>query len=1130
MVIEEGLYRNCDAMLGKMWLLDTTNYSPDLEATPAEKIFYTLTMFPYPSGVGLHCGHASIFTINDIVARYKRMQGYVVLNPFGFDAFGLPTENYAMELGKPAYEVTEINEAKFIDQVKALNLSFDRERVIDTSKPDYYKWTQRIFSKLYQAWLVYRANLRVNRCPLDQTVLANDQVEDGRCERCKTEIVQKKMPQRFIKITAYADRLIQDLDTIDRPEETKIAQRNWIGRSEGAEIDFQVAWANTPKITVFTTRPDTIYWVTAVVLAPENTFVDSLLEGEYKKELDGYRQATFAKTPVQRQQELKEKTWVFSGLYTKHPLTWKDIPIRFADYVVADYGSGAVMMVPAHDERDFEFAKKFGIEIIPVIAKKFILEWEWALRENVEILNRRVVDAILENDKGEILVMKESNSGDIHFIGWGIEQGETEIETLGREIIEESGYTDFEILNPIHGGTAHVVWFRHTKQKNQVSIGWFFHAKLTSENKIKSEADEGKHNLQRLPKENVLESLTRPAHKFAYESFLLWWKPHTEDGTLINSWELDGLDTSDGKVSIIKTLESLGKWRSKITYKLRDRSVSRQRYRGSPIPVYYKEPTTTVPLYEYQDEARKYRPGLETLTRNIVQIIVKDEDSDEYLFIKRKHDGDISGFFGWIEEGESVEDACRRELKEEAWIESIEIKKHILEYHCKFRHPTKKRNQYSIGQCLYVEVDRNSQKEISSEEKLIHDTVRMSADEFLKISKNDTTIYCLQHLLWIKQTARPMINEYNEYNPCPEDKKIPCLVPENELPVVLPLDVGNYKPKGKSPLEEHPTFAVYEKDWVKYHRECDTLDTFMCSSFYFLRFPDAHNDNALISKELAEKMFPINFYSGGKENTVWHLLYSRFIHKFLYDQGYVPSAEPFEKLIHQGMVLGKDGRKMGKRYNNGVDPMEMIDLYWSDALRVYLMFMGPVEADKPWIDNALQGVKKFLERIERLTEIEWFGIFNEEVESKTHQTIRDITQDLEEIKFNTAVSKLMILTNAMYDNKAVTKDQLSNLALLIAPFAPMLSMRLRKKLWHTDEVHYHAWPVEDRAKILQWNISLPIQINGKMRGNVEIHPWLDEANVIKLVHLDEQLSKHLAGQTIKKIIYVQDKILNIVVG
>ncbi len=362
-------------------LQEIMHYAPDLHNVTRDKLFYTLVMFPYPSGFGLHVGHASNFVINDVLARYKRLQWYTVFNPFGFDSFGLPTENYAMKLGKPAYEVTAENIVYFKSQTAALDLSFDTEREVVTSSPEYYKRTQWLFQQLYKAGLVYRDTLRVNRCPECQTVLANDQVVEGTCERCKSEIIQKKHPQWFIKITDYADKLINDLDLVDRPEETKIAQKNWIGRSEGAEIDFRVMKNEEWKmknnneflnITVFTTRPDTVYGVTALVLAPENTYLDWILSEEHKTQVEEYRQITLAKTAVQRQKDLKEKTGVFSWLYAKHPLTGEDVAIWYADYVLADYGTGAVMMVPAHDERDWEFAKKFCIECRQVILPNWL--------------------------------------------------------------------------------------------------------------------------------------------------------------------------------------------------------------------------------------------------------------------------------------------------------------------------------------------------------------------------------------------------------------------------------------------------------------------------------------------------------------------------------------------------------------------------------------------------------------------------------------------------------------------------------------------------------------------------------------------------------------------------------------
>lgn len=833
-------------------------------AAATDKTYYALTMFPYPSGSGLHCGHASVFTVNDVIARYKRMNGYTVLNPFGFDAFGLPTENYAIQQWKPAREVTDINKEKFIDQVKALNMSFDMERIIDTSTPEYYKRTQRIFCKLYDAGLVYKDTLWVNRCPWCQTVLANDQVVEGKCERCKSEITQKKHPQWFIKITDYADRLLEDLDTIDRPEETKTAQRNWIGRSEGAEIDFVVKIPhpnplptatlgegvdrNQTKITCFTTRIDTVYGVTAVVLAPENTMLDELLSPGKRADVEIYRQNTLAKTAVQRQKDLKEKTWVPSGIYVIHPLTGEDIEVWYADYVLADYGTGAVMMVPAHDERDWEFAKKFRVECREVITwgdknYQFSDSWTWILLPTkIYMSNENVVDLLNE---------------------WALNAW------LWENYI------------------GNAIWSKDIK----------------------------------------IDCYTWP------------W-------TLINSREFDWLDHNTAKTKITEHLEQIWAWRKKVTYKLRDRSVSRQRYWGSPIPVYY------------------------------------DENGDHHL------------------------------------------------------------------------------------------------------------------------------------------------VPESELPVVLPLDLENYQPTWKSPLEDHPTFPIY-KDI--YTRECDTLDTFMCSSFYFLRFPDAGNSEELIRKELADKMLPVDFYTGGKEHTVGHLLYSRFVHKFLYDQWYVSSPEPFTKLVHQGMVQGADGRKMGKRYGNGVDPSLVVEQYGADAVRTYLMFMWPVESDKPWNDASLKGVQKFITKVQKLLTVEWRGTFDESIESLVHETIKGVTSDIENLKLNTVVSKYMILLNAINDKKAVTDEQLSIFARLLAPYACDVAQEIWNNLGEETSVHFAPRPVCDESKIKVSGITLPLSINGKVRAKVEASVGMTEDEAMELARKQAWFVKYIDGKKIRKIIWVQDRMLNVIV-
>lgn len=800
-------------------------------------------MFPYPSGTAMHVWHVSNFMVNEIVARYHTMRGDNVIFPIGYDSFGLPTENYAIKNNKSAHLATAENITYYNEQLKAIDFMFDEDRKFATSDPEYYRWTQWIFTKLYQHNLVYRKNWLVNWCNGCQTVLANDQVVDGKCERCETEIIQKKHPQRYIKITDYADKLLDYADC-DRPEETKVHQSNWIGKSQGCEADFQIAipasslsreGGGTPdgfeKITVFTTRIDTIYGVTAIVLAPENEIIDQYMTDEKKSELAIYRKVTALKTNIERQAVDKEKTGFDSGVEVIHPLTAELVPVWFADYVLPDYATGAVMFVPAHDERDAEFAQKYNITTRIVI----VLTWQ------------------------------ESN-------------------------------------------------------------------------------------------------------EFCY----------TWSWVLINSDQFNWLDNITAKAQIAKHLESIGMGQIKTTYRLRDWSVSRQRYWGSPIPVYY--------TFEDNDDGR-----------------------------------------------------------------------------------------------------------------------------------------------------------YTADNPHPDKtKRIPNLIPESDLPVILPLDLPNYKPAGKSPLEDHPSFKYYHApDGQVYLRECDTLDTFMCSSFYFLRFCDPHNEQELISPEAA-KLMPVDLYVGGKEHTVWHLLYSRFIYKFLQEHSYVAceSKEPFHKLVHQGMIHAHDGRKMSKRRGNVVDPMTIIDEYGSDTLRVYTMFMWPVEASKNWNPDAVGGVARFLKRVEKLKEKlvdEW--VTNNSEDSKTHevvsllhQTIRWVTDDIEALKFNTAVSKLMIMLNLFAEVDIIQKSDYLIFLQLLAPFATRMTQQLWQELWQEGSIHDSIWPEFDPSKISLWSIDLPVQINGKMRGTVTISSWTTQDEVMKLIEQHENISKRLTQGQIKKIIYVQDKICNIIIG
>lgn len=967
-----------------------SKFSPNFSTVSADKIFYALTMFPYPSGVGLHAGHASVFTINDVIARYKRMKWYTVFNPFGFDAFGLPTENYALQQHKWAREVTDINKAMFLDQVKALDISFDYDRIVDTSMPDYYKWTQWIFTKLMEAGLVYREEKFVNRCPEDQTVLANDQVVDGKCERCKSEIIQKKHMQWFIKITDYADRLISDLDFIDRPEETKTHQKNWIWRSEGMLFTAKVKDMDL-KIQTFSAHFEACYADTFVVIAPEHDLVKELVKWQpNEQEVNKFCTYIMDQRRDAWHEWYKEIEGIFTGRYIEDPLWNWDLPIWVASFALADYGTG-IVKCSAHDERDFEFAKKYNIPL-----KTVLLPEDSDLRE--EVIKQEICFSDMNN-----------------------------------------GY------------------------------------------------------------------LTEP-QEFA-------WK----QGKNIRK-------------EMIEYLER--KWfaEKKISYKLRDRSVSRQRYRGSPIPVYYTfEDNKAVTLLEYKEGNKKFQPWKPVVTRNVIQCIVKDIATDQYIFLKWKHDNDVTAFFWWIEDNETPEQAVIRELKEEWWFTEVSSIRPIVDYHLKFYHPTKNRNQYSICTTLYAEVNTSQQIDRSEEEKKLADIISLTSEEFFQSSNNDTTIFAMNILLDKEQTISSSTTDfYNAYNPHPDkSQRIPHPIPESELPVLLPLDVTDFKPKGKSPLEDHPTFKYYEKDGKTYLRECDTLDTFMCSSFYFLRYPDAHNNDALIRKEFADKCLPVDFYSGGKEHTVGHLLYSRFIHKFLYDQGYVSSPEPFQKLVHQGMVLGADGRKMGKRYNNGVDPLEIIDQYGTDAVRTYLMFMGPIEQDKIRNDGALNGTKKFLDRVYKIPDQTRFKKEDKDVIATIHETIQKVTEDIEAYKFNTAISKIMIAVNTIYEHEAIDTQSLWYLAQLLAPFAPATAAYLWKEAGQESDIDFSARPVADTSKITLKAINFPIQINGKMRGTLTVPAGISEQELMEKVLANDDFTKHLTGTT-KKVIFVADKIMNII--
>ena len=769
--------------------------------------YYALVEFPYPSGQGLHVGHPRPYTALDIVARKRRMQGYNVLYPMGWDAFGLPTENYAIKNKIHPKEVTKTNVARFKKQLHSLGYSFDWDREINTTDPEYYKWTQWIFLKLFKAGLAYKKEMPINWCTSCKVGLANEEVVNGVCERCGSEVVRKVKSEWMLKITDYADKLIEGLDGVDYIERVKVSQKNWIGRSTGAEVDFSVK-GKEDKLRIYTTRCDTLFGVTYMVVSPEHPILD-----KYKDEIgnwsdiEAYREQAAKKSDFERSELAKDKTGVcIDGLTAINPVNGKEIPIYVSDYVLMSYGTGAIMAVPAHDDRDWEFAKKFGLPLIQVVAKD------------------------------------------------------------GEEVdINEAAFTD------------------------------------------------------------------------------------VATGVLINSDFLNGLEVKDAKEKMIKFLEEKGIGQAKTNYKLRDWVFSRQRYWGEPIPI----------------------------------------------------------------------------------------------VHC--------------DKCGYVPID------------------------------------------------------------------------ESQLPLLLP-EVDSYMPtdNGESPL-------AAMTDWVNTtcpccggpaKRETDTMPQWAGSSWYFLRYTDPHNTEALASKEALKYWLPVDWYNGGMEHTTLHLLYSRFWHKFLYDQGVVPTSEPFQKRTSHGMILGENGEKMSKSRGNVVNPDDIVDVYGADTLRTYEMFIGAFDLAASWSEDGVKGCRRFLDRVWKLQDsVTDEKGYSKDMETKMHQVIKKVSNDFENLKYNTAIAAMMALLNDFYKKGSVTADEFKTLLILLNPVAPHITEELWSVKNYGGYVYQQTWPEFDEAKTVESTVEIAVQINGKTKATLAIGKEDPKDEVI--AKAKEVIADKLTGNVIKEI-YVPGRIVNIV--
>ena len=775
-----------------------------------KKNYYALDMFPYPSGQGLHVGHPEGYTATDIMARMKRMQGYNVLHPMGWDAFGLPAEQYALNTGNSPREFTKKNVNNFRRQIKSLGLSYDWDREVNTTDPAYYKWTQWIFEQLYKKGLAYEAEVPVNWSPDLGTVVANEEVIDGKTERGGFPVIRKPMRQWVLKITAYADRLIDDLDDLDWPEAIKEQQRNWIGRSVGAAINFPVSGDENTKIEVFSTRPDTIFGVAALVLAPEHELVKQLTTPEHENEVEAYIEKISHKSDLERTDLAKDKTGVFTGSYVVNPVSGEKLPIWIADYVLNSYGTGAVMVVPAHDERDHEFAQKFDLPIVQVI-----------------------------------------EGGDVQ--------------------------------------------------------------------------------------------------KEAY----------TGDGVHINSDFLNGMDKDEAIDAINNWLEENGVGEKKVNYRLRDWLFSRQRYWGEPIPVIH-----------------------------------------------------------W-EDGETT------------------------------------------------------------------------------------------------------------------------LVPEDELPLYLP-KATDIKPSGtgESPLANLDDWVnVVDENGRKGRRETNTMPQWAGSSWYFLRYIDPHNNHEVADYEKLKEWLPVNLYVGGAEHAVLHLLYARFWHKFLYDLGVVPTKEPFQKLVNQGMILGSNHEKMSKSKGNVVNPDDIVEQYGADTLRLYEMFMGPLDASIPWSEEGLGGAHKFINRVwnllidqndnlrDRVTTIN-----NHDLDKIYNETVKKVTEDYEAMHFNTAISQLMVFVNNAYKADSLPLEYVEGLVKLLSPVVPHITEELWSKLGHVGSISYAKWPTYDESKLVEDVVEIVVQINGKVRQHLQVSKDASREELQALALNDERIKQELADKEVKKVIAVPGKLVSIVVA
>ncbi len=915
--------------------------------------YYILVEFPYPSGSGLHVGHVRSYTALDAYARMKRMQGFNVLFPMGWDAFGAPAEQYAIKNHIHPKEAVQENIKTFKGQIQDLGISFDWSREFATTDPEYYKWTQWQFLQFYKHNMAYKTRKDINWCPNCKTGLSNEDASGGVCERCGTKVVQKEKEQWMLRMSDYAEDLLTGLDDTKFADRIKLGQINWIGKSKGAEVDFKVADTDQ-LLTVYTTRPDTLFGVTFMVVAPEHPIIETLKDKiTNMDEVVKYQAFAKSKTEFERTELAKDKTGVqLKGLMAINPLNNTKIPIWISDYVMMSYGTGAIMAVPAHDDRDYEFAKKFNIPIIQVIAKSFTGTGDSKMRADKPVTNREVVNAIIKHPtENKYLCVRNKKFNWLNFVMGGIEEGETPIRAGIREVIEETGYNDITIEKEMEFIYFDNFYAAH-KDVNRHITCYTVIGELNSLNTVeRSEEEAALADVEWVAEDELLEKLTTEAHRYDASRLINGEGALTDEGVHINSDFVNELTKQEAIDTMLAYLDKNKLGRAKTNYRLQDWIFSRQRFWGEPIP------------------------------------LIHCDDC------------------GWVP------------------------------------------------------------------------------------------------------------------------------VPEEELPVLLP-DVAEYEPTddGESPLANITEWVntPCPKCGKMAKRETDTMPNWAGSSWYFLRYMNAHNASAFVSPEALKYWGKVNWYNGGMEHTTRHLLYARFWNQFLYNIGLVPNKEPFEIRVSHGMILGSNGEKMSKSRGNVINPDDIVKEMGADALRTYEMFIGDYEKDAAWSTNGLKGCKKFLDRIWRIQEKlnDKDGYTNEILVNKT---IKKVTNDLANMKYNTAVSALMIMLNEYEKQDSITKDDLRILVHLLNPIAPHITEEINEVSALGKPLCESTWPSYDDSKTIDDSYEMVVQVNGKVRGKIEVATDTNKEEMESLAKGLDNVKVHTANKEIIKIIVVPKKLVNIVV-